>query len=181
MKESLLKVKKLLERKCFSIDNSVESDSEYYLDVVKNIDNEGAISYLNSSFEQFKNFCESNNIEFSDLNLFVRMMLFYDEKYQDRYEYIKERKIKPLDEVILINICGVSHSINEQEQTEDPDSIVENKYFYVTFGDFKTLLEENGLNMGLESFDELKNMFFSNKSLYSKVTQSKTKKKIKNI
>lgn len=181
MKESLLKVKKLLERKCICLDNSVESDPEYYLDVVKNIDNEGAVSYLNKSFEQLKNFCESNNIEFSDLNLFVSMMLFYDEKYQDRYRYIKERKINPLDEVILINICGVSHSINEKEQTEDPDSIVENKYFYVTFGDFKTLLEENGLNIGLESFDELKNMFFSNKSLFSKVTQSKTKKKLKNL
>ena len=180
MKERLLKVKKMLERKCFSLDNSVESDLEYYLDVIKKIDNEGAVSFLNGSFEQFRNYCELNNIEFNNLNLFVRMMLFYDERYQDRYEYIKAKKINPLDEIILINISGVSHSNDEKEQSEDPDSIVENKYFCVTFEDFKSLLEENGMNIGLNSFDELKRMFFCNKTLCSRVNQSKIKKKIKN-
>ena len=71
----------ILERKCFCIDNSVESDTEHYLDVVKNIDNEGAVSYLNSSFEQLKNFCESNNIEnfkkkfnFPNCNIFALLI-----------------------------------------------------------------------------------------------------------
>lgn len=41
MKERLLKIKKLLERKCFRIDDTGEDCSEYYLDIVKNIDNEG--------------------------------------------------------------------------------------------------------------------------------------------
>lgn len=179
MKEKLLRIKKLLERKCFRIDECGESNSEYYLDVVKKIDNEGAAMYLCDSFENLANYCKTNKIEFSDLSIYVRMMLMYDEKYEDRFDYIMEKKIKPVDDIMMIYISGVSHTIYDQEQTEDDSLIVDNKDFYVTFDELKNILSEYDLNIEFESFEEIKNKFLSKKPMVTKITQSKTKKKIK--
>ena len=62
MKENLLRAKRMLERKCFASNDGSEYDIESYLDVVKSIDNEGAINYIQEYNSRAKEYYTANGI-----------------------------------------------------------------------------------------------------------------------
>ena len=63
MKEELLNFKKLLERKCFASDDSFEYETENYIDVVRAINNEGAVAYIQDCFSRANQYLANNGIK----------------------------------------------------------------------------------------------------------------------
>lgn len=138
-----------------------------------------AATYLNESFERLGKYCEDNGIEFSDLSIYIRMMLLYEEKYEDRYEYIMNKKINPVDDIVMIYVFCISHSLYGQEQTEDDSLIIEDKSFYVAFDDLKEFLSNYNMTVELDSFEDIKEMFLNKKTTVTRLTKTKVNKKNK--
>lgn len=176
MKENLLRVKRLLERKYFAIDDSGECDVEQYLDVVKSIDNEGALNYLLQYINKAKQHYEANGIQYDEIDLYPRFQLYFDSKYADTYPYVIEREVRPAQDILKVYVNAVGYSKDENKETIDPDYIgVDDLDFVITFDDFKALIEVQVLSMGYSSFEEIASDFRNNKPLYCKISKSKDK------
>ena len=178
MKENLLRIKRLLERKCFASNYGSEYDVEPYLEVVQSIDNEGAFNYIQDCIAKAKEYFDKNQIVYDEIQLFPIFSLYFDSKYSDRYPYVIENKIKPIQDILRIYINGVGYENNKIRSTVDPDEIISNQEFVITFNEFKTMLETNGLSLEYSTFSDILKDYRNNKPTACKISNCKTKIKL---
>lgn len=175
MKENLLRIRRMLERKCFASNDGSEYDVESYLDVVKSIDNEGAASYIQEYINSAREYYAANNISYDEIQLYPRFSLYFDSKYAQRYPYTIEQNVKPISQILRVYVNGVGYENNGKKGTVDPDEVIEAKEFVITFDDFKTLLESDGLMVGYTSFEDILKDYRNYKPTVCKISKSKTK------
>ena len=80
MKENLLRIKRMLERKCFASNDGSEYDVESYLDMVKSIDNEGAVSYIQEYIKNAREYYLANGISYNEIQVYPRFSLYFDSR-----------------------------------------------------------------------------------------------------
>lgn len=175
MKENLLRVKKLLERKCFASNDGSEYDTESYLGVVQSIDNKGAASYIQEYINNAREYYAANNISYDEIQLYPRFSLYFDSKYAERYPYTIEQNVKPISQILRVYVNGVGYENNGKKGTVDPDEVIETKEFVITFDDFKTILESDGLMVGYTSFEDILKDYREYKPTVCKISKSKNK------
>lgn len=175
MKENLLRVKKLLERKCFASNDGSEYDVESYLEVVKSIDNEGAVNYIQEYIKNAREYYIANGIAYDEIQLYPRFSLYFDSRYADRYPYVIEQNVKPIQDILRVYINAVGYESNGGNGTVDPGEIIEDREFVITFDDFKTMLEANGLMVGYSTFEDILKDYRNYKPTVCKISKSKNK------
>ena len=177
MKENLLRIKRLLERKCVAINYEGIYGVESYLEVVKSIDNEGAFNYIQEYINSAKEYYTRNGIEYDEIQLYPMFSLYFDSKYDDRYSDTIENKVKPIQDILRIFINAVGYEKNRKRGTVDPDEVIENnnKEFVITFDDFKSMIEENGLTIGYSTFESILNDYRKETPAVCKISKEKNK------
>ncbi len=175
MKENLLRIRRMLERKCFASNDGSEYDTESYLDVVQSIDNEGAASYIQEYINNAREYYTANNISYNEIQLYPRFSLYFDSRYSDTYPYAIEQNVKPISQILRVYVNGVGYENNGKKGTVDPDEVIETKEFVITFDDFKTILESDGLMVGYTSFEDILKDYRNYKPTVCKISKSKTK------
>lgn len=179
MKENLLRVKRMLERKCFASNDGSEYGIESYLDVVKSIDNEGAFNHIQDYINGAREYYSRNGIGYDEIQLYPRFSLYFDSRYADRYPSAIEKKVKPIQDILRVYVNGVGYESNGKRSTIDPDDISTYQEYVITFNEFKAMLEESGLTIGYSSFEEILEDYRNYKPTVCKI--SKGKNKIKNL
>lgn len=177
MKENLLRVKRILERKCFASNDESEYYVESYLDVVKSIDNQGAVNYIQEYINNAREYYASNGISYDEIQLYPKFSLYFDSKYADRYPYVIEQNVKPIPEILRVYVHGVGYENNGIRGTVDPDEVIETEEFIITFDDFKVMLEASGLMIGYSSFEDILKDYRNYKPTVCKISKSKNKTK----
>ncbi len=175
MKENILKIKRLLERKCFASNYGSEYNSESYLSVINSIDNESAVDYITRYIDNAINYYIYNGISFNEIQLFPLFSLYFDSKYEDKYLDIIKKNIKPISNILRVNINGVGYTYDGVQKTIEPDEIYDNKEFVITFDDFKSMLEERGITLQYSSYEDILKDYRNQKPTVCKITKSKTK------
>lgn len=175
MKENLLRVKRMLERKCFAINHGDEYDVESYLEVVKSIDNEGAVCYIQEYINAAKKYYAKNGIEYDEIQLYPRFSLYFDSRYADTYPYTIENEIKPIKDILRVYINAVGYEKNGKRGTVDPDEVIEDREFVITFDDFKSIVEASGLTIDYSTFEDILEDYRSYKPTVCKISKSKNK------
>jgi hypothetical protein len=175
MKNNLLRIKRMLERKCFASDDGSEYDVEAYINVVKAIDNELAANYIQEYINKAREYYDANKISYDEIQLYPRFSLYFDSKYAERYPYTIEQNVVPIPQIIRVYINGVGYENNGKKGTIDPDEVVGNAEFVVTFDDFKAILESNGLILEYNSFEDILKDYRNYKPTVCKISKSKTK------
>lgn len=175
MKENLLRVIRMLERKCFASNDGSEYDVESYLDVVKSIDNGGAAKYIQEYVANAREYYLANGISYDEIQLYPRFSLYFDSKYADRYPYAIEQNVKPIPEILRVYVNAVGYENNGTRGTIDPDEVNETEEFVITFEDFKAMLEANGLVVTYSSFEDILKDYRNYKPTVCKISKSKSK------
>lgn len=178
MKENLLRIKRMLERKCFASNAGSEYDVESYLDMVKSIDNEGAVSYIQEYINGAKEYYAENGIAYDEIQLYPRFSLYFDSRYSDTYPYAIEHNIKPIPQILRVYVNAVGYENNGIRGTVDPDDIIETEEYVITFDDFKAMLEADGLVVAYSTFEDILEDYRSYKPTVCKISKSKNKIKI---
>ena len=175
MKENLLRAKRLLERKCFASDDGSEYEVEPYLEVVKSIDNEGAFNHIQDYINGAREYYTRNGIEYGEIQLYPRFSLYFDSRYADRYPYIIENKVKPIQDILRVYVNAVGYENNGARSTIDSDDISTYQEFVITFDEFKAMLEASGLTMGYSTIEDILEDYRSYKPTVCKISKSKNK------
>ena len=178
MKESLLRAKRMLERKCFASNDGSEYGIELYLDVVKSIDNEGAFNHIQDYINGAREYYSKNGIEYDEIQLYPRFSLYFDSRYADRYPYAIENKVKPIQDILRIYVNAVGYENNGKRSTIDPDDISTYQEYVITFDEFKAMLEASGLSLGYSSFEDILKDYRNYKPTVCKISKGKNKIKI---
>jgi len=173
MKENLLRVKRLLERKCFASNDGSEYGIEAYLDVVGSIDNEGAFNYIQEYINNTIQYCINNGIQYDEIDLYPRFSLYFDSRYEGRYPDTIEKQIKPISDILRVFINAVGCTTNASIKTFDLDDINEDREFIITFDDFKSMLESQGITVSYLSFEDILNDYRNYKPTVCKISKSK--------
>ena len=175
MKENLLRVKRMLERKCFASNDGSEYDVESYLDVVKSIDNEGAVNYIKEYINNTREYYIANGIVYDEIQLYPRFSLYFESRYADRYPYVIEKNVNPIQDMLRVYVNAVGYENNGKKGTVDPDEIIEDREFVITFDDFKATLEASGLMVEYSSFEDILKDYREYKPTVCKISKSKNK------
>ena len=175
MKENLLRIKRMLERKCFASNDGSEYDVESYLDVVKSIDNEGAVNYIKEYINYAREYYIANGIVYDEIQLYPRFSLYFDSRYADRYPYAIEQNIKPIPQILRVYVNAVGYENNGIRGTFDPDEIIKTEEYVITFDDFKAMLEADGLVVAYSSFEDILKDYRNYKPTVCKISKSKSK------
>lgn len=175
MKENLLRVKRMLERKCFAINHGDEYDVESYLEVVKSIDNEGAVCYIQEYINAAKEYYAKNGIEYDEIQLYPKFSLYFDSRYADTYPYTIENEIKPIQDILRVYINAVGYEKNGKRETVDPDEVIEDREFVITFDDFKSMVEASGLTIDYSTFESILKDYRNDIPTVCKISKGKNK------
>lgn len=175
MKENLLRIRRLLERKCFWADDACEGYVEPYLDIVESIDNEGAFNHIQDYLNGIKEYCERNGIDYDEIEISLRFGFYFDSRYESKYLYTIESCIKPVQDLLHVYVNSVGYISNGVYSSIDYDEISEYKDLVITFDDFKTLLEESGLSLSISSFEDILEKYRNYNPTVCKISKSKSK------
>lgn len=175
MKDNLLRIKRMLERKCFASNAGSEYDVESYLDVLKSIDNEGAVNYIKEYINNAREYYIANGISYNEIQLYPRFSLYFDSRYSDTYPYAIEQNIKPIPQILRVYVNAVGYENNGIRGTVDPDDIIETEEYVITFDDFKAMLEADGLIVAYSSFEDILKDYRNYKPTVCKISKSKSK------
>ena len=168
MKEYLLRVKELLERKCFAIDDVSIYQVESFLDVIKAIDNEGAFKHIEDYINASSEYYAREGIEYDEAQLYPRFSLYFDARYYDNNE-----RVDPIPDIVRIYVNALSYEINGVRVTIDPDDINIYQEYIISFEEFKTMLEESGLTIEYASVDDILKDYRNNKPTVCKISKRK--------
>ncbi len=172
MKENLLRVKRLLERRCFASSDCDEYGIETYLDVVSSIDNEGAFNYIQEYINNIIQYCINNGIQYDEINLYPRFSLYFNSRYEGRYPITIKKQIKPIPDIVRIFINAVGCTTNGSTRIFDLDDINGDREFIITFSDFKSILESQGITISYSSFEDILNDYRNYKPTVCKISKS---------
>ena len=168
MKESLLRMKRALERKCFASNTGSEYPEELYLDVIKNINNEDAVECIQEFITNTIIYCQKRSIDFEQTDLFLTFSLYFDQRYADKIK----PTTKPIPELLRISIAGAGYENNSKLTTIDPDNVSEDIDYVITFDDFKEMLEKRGLTLEYNSYEEVLNDYRNKKNTSCRITKT---------
>lgn len=198
MKEELLKLKAMLERKCFAVDAADFGQTERYIDVVGSINNGKAVDSIMEYIEKAKIYCESQGISFDDIAVTLNFGLYYDGESSE-HTFDEIIKAEPIRDFFKVQIGGaayanrITRSLAIGKQSFDPvqsegyvfvDDETEEfglgdlcTSFVITYDDFKVALEKKGYELdekctNFGGFDAFKN----GKTLRTKIRRSKGKR-----
>lgn len=175
MKEELLNFKKLLERKCFASDDSFEYETENYIDVVRAINNEGAVAYIQDCFSRANQYLANNGIKCDELHLYHRFSLYFDAEHEGGYPH---KDVEPVQDVLRVYVNGVGYSNKGKSSVIDQDDNGINdeaEEFIISFDEFKTLLEDRGITLGYKTTDQILEDYRDREATVCRITKSKSK------
>ena len=177
MKENLLRVRRLLERKCFGADEACEGFVEPYLDIVESIDNDGAFNHVQEYINGIREYCERNGISYDEIEVSLRFGFYFDSRYESRSSYTIENRTKPIQDLLHVYVNSVGYISNGVYSSVDYDEISEYQDFVITFDDFKALLEESGLSLSISSFEDVLENYRNYNPTVCKISKGNSKLK----
>ncbi len=179
MKDSLLRARRLLERKCFAID---EGTIQFYVDVIKSIDNEGAVNYVQDYINSAREYYQSNGIDYDGVQLHPSFTLYFDSKYSNQGPRTQQENVRPISDLLRFSMNAVGYVVDGESKVIDEEEldIDTNKEFVITFDEFKAMVEEEGLELEYQSFEDvLKAYRTSHEYAVCKIREAKNKEKNK--
>lgn len=200
--EMLKKYKTFLERKCFAVDNIEFGQTERFIDVINQIDNEKAVECIMTYIEKARKYCESQGISYDDIATTLYLGVYYDgESSEITFDEVKKKEPIRLFYKARIGCAAYSSETTRVSATRHHDPVCADGWVFVddatkefglgdlcteyviTYDGFKSALEKMGYVMDEEctrfgGFDSLKNNA-SSRVLIRK--NGKTKRKVKKI
>lgn len=107
--------------------------------------------------------------------MYPRFSLYFDSRYADRYPYVIEKNVNPIQDMLRVYVNAVGYENNGKKGTVDPDEIIEDREFVITFDDFKAMLEASGLMVEYSSFEDILKDYREYKPTVCKIFKSKNK------
>lgn len=168
--------------KTFYVVNEYEVDGPFYFkDIDEEANTEMAANYLNDYVDKLMNYFSINNLENDEVTVKLAFSLvIFKDKEKDFFQML-ERK-RNINNLVKVVIKGAYGKASRTDLKEDFSFVLDNnfEYFFVSFNDYISLLKRKGFCLdGVTSFEEVLKLIADSKPVFTKVSFSFDKAKIK--